>query len=199
MSKFLYKTVLLSVVAFLTACGDASQGQLGPRPDGADGSTVVPPDAGMDVPPVADNPCARADDLHATVCFDAPQPRGPGYLEMAAEAKYPSMANRPDLVLADPYCVAAYATDNRLCCDLGAAYEGTRIYYLTGLGDGSKTKPMSAVFSEKVGDKIANYGEHAVCVGTRVAGRFKGGKFEGALAQSDQPASPYLLFTVPKP
>ena len=156
-------------------------------------------EADSDKPKPEDSVCSSVQPDKAAVVFKPPQPRGDGFLAADAWIHYPSYANRPDVKWSDPFpgCVAPFATDQVLLCDFGAAFEGAKIYFITGLNNGTTTGALTGYFSQVQTDGVDYYGEYYACVGTKAVGSFKGA-FDGALAPSDeQPVTANLLFTVP--
>jgi len=191
----------LFVAAFLAACGD----NLG-QPE-----VVVPEsDAAVDVTPAVDatpeaTPSVDAPSViekHAAVTFTAPDPRGEGTIKFAGRVVYPAFANKADIAFTDPFpgCVAAYASENEITCDFGPAYSGTRIYFLTGVGDNSVTGGISEHAFSQIDAKgnVTTVGTYAASVGSAVVGSFKDGKYDGALKASDEdPKTANQLFVVP--
>lgn len=198
-------SVFLAVVA-LAACSDRSQ-DMDPQPPAPqpDAAIVDADSEGGDATDTTDTTdkdladmCAFGD-MHAAVAFKAPQPRGEGHLAYSASVDYPDMANKPDLVPGlnpFPGCVAAFAADQELGCDLGAAFQGTVVKFNVGLNDGSFTEPAGHYFSTSDGKDVKTLGTYAACIGSKLVGSCKDGKCDGALTQDKDTGN--LVYTFPQ-
>jgi len=156
------------------------------------------PDA--DAAPLADPECAEVETDEMAVLFKAPL-RGEGYLAAAAMIQYELLASKPNVEWVSPFpgCVAKEATDEELLCRFGTGYAGTKVTFIFGMNEhGGPTEPLAAWFSSVKSDEtIVYYGEYYACLGKKVVGTLKDGKFEGALAPTDVPANANIKFTVP--
>ncbi|MBI5654969.1 hypothetical protein HZC53_04960 [Candidatus Uhrbacteria bacterium] len=201
MTTFTKTISALAVLAF-AACADRSQEGLDPDPvpqtDAAGDVQVEDADDAKDDTDKGLTAMCDFDGLHAGIAFKAPEPRGEGHLAYSASIDYPDMANKDDLVPGlnpFPGCVAAFAADQSLDCDFGAAFQGTKILFNVGLNDGSFTEPAGHYFSGITGDKIVTIGTVAACVGGKLVGFCKDDKCEGALAKD---LTGNLAYTIPQ-
>lgn len=199
MAKTIMVGSLVCAALFLAACGDSVGNPEVVTPPEADAAAEAAPDAAADAPVTSD---VSGPDKHATVTFIAPDPRGEGTIKFAAMVKYPAFANKPNVEWADPFpgCVAAFATDNALTCDFGPAYSGTKIYFLTGVGDNTLTGGISAHAFSQIDAQgvVTTVGTYEAAVSGSVVGSFKDGKYGGALKASDEtPKTANQLFVVP--
>ncbi|MFA5185974.1 MAG: hypothetical protein WC551_05780 [Patescibacteria group bacterium] len=203
--RFASKYILFAAIAALAACSDRSLEDgpqpPAPQPDAAIADVEIDTEAG-DAPDVDKDlaDMCHFGDMHAVVAFKAPQPRGEGHLAYSASVDYPDMANKPDLVPGlnpFPGCVAAFAADQELGCDFGAAFQGTVVKFNIGLNDGSFTEPASNYFSTSDGKDLKTLGTYAACIGTKLVGSCKDGKCERALTQDKVTGN--LVYTFPQP
>lgn len=210
-----YLSFIMAILAIAACSGDNSENYPPPPAPAADAAADAPAETAADAAiteaadveakpdaakPVSDPECSEVEDQEAAVLFKAPL-RGDGYLAAAAKIGYASLANKPDVPLADPFpgCVAKKATDQALSCGFGLAYPGTKITFILGMNEfGGPTEKLGAWFSQINGDKAVYYGEYFACVGKKLVGNLKDGKFDGALAPTSDPLSPaFIDYTVP--
>ncbi len=186
----------------IAGCGDNSTGPLTPVPtvDAApthDAANEAAPEAAVDAAhgvAVTADWCAKVTADHAEVVFVPPHPKGVGFLELAAGLVYPNWVNKPNQDYANPYCVAAFETDDQLTCDLGGGYPGTVITFNLGQGDGTKTTPITHWFVESNdAGQTTIFGQAAGCVGPKLLGSFYDGQAHDAFAVKDG----QVVFTIP--